>query len=94
MYIAINGKCCCALLIVALVCKTKCGVFLRLGNWHVLGVIMYKQVYVDAMVYDHVIMTGFSLEIYFQMVHSTIGRYETPLSIKWEARVVTAMGRV
>ena len=34
------------------------------------------------------------LEIYFQMVHSTIGRYETPLSMKWEARVVTAMGRV
>ena len=22
--------------------------------------------------------TGFSLEIYFQMVHDTIGRYETP----------------
>ena len=56
MYIAINGKCCCALLMMALVCKTKCGVFLRLRNWHVLGVIMYEQVYVDAMVYDHVII--------------------------------------
>ena len=37
---------------------------------------------------------GFSLEIYFQMVHSTIGKYETPLAMKWEARVVTAIGRV
>ena len=42
-------------------------------------------------------VAGFLIEIYFQMVHSTKGRYETPFphtTIKWEARIVTAMGRV
>ena len=40
-----------------------------------------------------------SLEIYFQTMHSTVGGYETPslhtaieMLIKWEARIVTAMG--
>ena len=41
--------------------------------------------------------TGFSL--YFQIVHSTvaISRYETPslyTAIDWEARLVTAVGRI
>ena len=39
-------------------------------------------------------MAGFSLEIYFQMVHSTIGSplYAPLLNVKLEARIVTAMG--
>ena len=39
---------------------------------------------------------GFSLEIYFQMVHSTIGRYEHPLytTIEMLARIVTAVTRI
>ena len=44
--------------------------------------------------------TRFSLEIYFQMVHNTIGRYETPSQhtaiemLSGKAKIVTAMGRV
>ena len=35
--------------------------------------------------------------LYFQMVHGTTGRYETPFllpAIEWEARLVTAVGRI
>ena len=43
-----------------------------------------------------VVAAGFSLEIYFQMVHSTIGMYKHPVytNVKWETRIVTAMGMV
>ena len=59
---------------------------------------IYKQETGDDYGALDVYKAGFWLEILFQMVpHSTIGRYETPslhTAIKWEARVVTAMGRV
>lgn len=41
---------------------------------------------------------GFSLKIYFQALHNTIGSYETPssthcyLNVRWEARLVVVVG--
>ena len=42
-------------------------------------------------------VAGLLLEMYFQMVHDTIGRYETPslhTPIEWEAWFVAAVGRI